>query len=125
MQERGGRGSRAGVLLLIVRCERLVGAPDDDCLLAEAELRHGLTAASVRACHFHEKLCPRLAASSFHRRWPSVSIPRDLPRLPQGQKHSDRALLLAELRHYLETKVSAGYISGGSVMPTSSRIGPR
>jgi hypothetical protein len=45
-----------------------------------------IDAVVVRACHFHEKLGPRLDASSFRRRWPSVSSPRDRPRLPQGPK---------------------------------------
>ena len=48
-------GSGRVALLLLVRCERLVGAPDDDCLHAEAELRHGLTAAFVRAGDFPQE----------------------------------------------------------------------
>jgi exonuclease III len=56
-----------------------------------------IDAAVVRACHFHEKLGLRLDAYSFRRRWPSVSngIDRDFR---NGQKHSDHAPLLAELR---------------------------
>jgi hypothetical protein len=56
--------------------------------------------AVVRACHFHEKFGLRLDASSFRRRWPSVSSQRDRPRLPQGQKHSVHAPLLAEPPDY-------------------------
>ena len=54
-----------------------------------------IDAVVVRACHFHEKLGPRLDASSFRRRWPSVSSQCDRPRRRKGQKHSDHAPLSA------------------------------
>ena len=82
---------------MAVQSERLVGAPDDDCLHAEAELRHGLTAAFVRPATSHRTLGLRLDAfpplAAAGRACQVLRIDRGFRK---GQKRSD-APLLAEL----------------------------
>src|SRR6266540_6332757 len=63
------------------------------CVHAEAELRHGLTAAFVRAGHFPQEARPARRLPALAAAGRACRVLRDRPRLPQGPEALGRAAL--------------------------------